>query len=134
MNKKQSVIVIAIIAMLTFLTVQALTTWSKTFTWQQQTKSFQVYVDESLTTPWTAGNEPLGPITDPTTKTFYIDNTGTVTVTVTVTGESITGGTATWNPSSKSITLGYATYGTMTLTLSTFTQTDCSYTFTFTAS
>lgn len=136
MDKLRKIFVVAMICLVvSTIAVYALGSWTKTFTWQKSTLSFAVYTDAGLSIPWALGNEALGVIADPTSKTFYIKNDGTVPVKVSVTGESIIGATASWDPVSKSVTISVVGSSTsMTLTLSAFTQTDCNYTFTFTAS
>jgi len=105
--------------------------WHMNITWTvyipPADETIEVYIDPACTAPWDH-TLPLTDVSTPQTFDFYIKNEGNVIVDVTITGETITGGTAVWTPTSIS-SLAVGSFELMTLEL-TFTA-DGSYNFDF---
>ena len=124
------ILLCAIALSVSLFSVAALTGFSGTISWSNAgTKTFEVYDVSTGGTVLTTPHSITGATFGSNTYTYYIQNTGNVPITITVNEGPETGCTATWVPTSTSVSVG-TTRVLMTLTLDV-TSNSGSYGWTF---
>ncbi len=119
-RKLKSPIALFIIALMFISTASAVIPfiWPKRFYWAvpESNLPITVYKDENRTLPWSQVDENLGPLTNTTSKGFWIYNPNNRAVLVGVFNEAAANVTAVWTPYSQTIEPFNGAWFNLTLT------------------
>jgi len=102
LRKEMKVATLALLALATVigLVLATFSFWHMKITWTYEDTSFGVYTDATCTIPWNHTLDLTGVNSTPQSFNFTIKNEGNVPIDITIMNENITGGSASWSPTS----------------------------------